>query len=474
MVFNSFAFLLFLPIVLTGSNFLRGRSRRLWLVAFSYLFYGWAVPWHCFLLIASTLLDFHIGKWLHRTQSKRIRRLFLLLSLSGNLGLLAAFKYADFLIQALNDGIHFLGYDISIARLGWALPIGISFYTFQTLSYTIDIYRRKLDPEKSFSSFALFVAFFPQLVAGPIERATHILPQINNPRQCSVDQKLSAWCRILWGLAKKVVIADWFAIYVDEAFAIPGFGGPWVFLLAINLFAFQIYLDFSAYSDIAIGLGQLLGINLRENFRWPYLSRNISEFWHRWHISLSTWLRDYLYFSLGGARDGVTRKVLNLLTVMLLGGLWHGAAYHFLAWGLWIGFLLGAHAITKPWIAKTLARWLPSHLFQILCILFTYITILCSWVLFRSKNLDQALIGFRSLGGDWSSYYFGPDPGTTQRVSIMLALAVSMHIIRGCGYLKPTASRSRPIRLSFYVAGILTFIAMFHAPEPTKFIYFQF
>lgn len=474
MLFNSFAFAVFFPIALAGGAVLRGSKRRIWLVLLSYLFYGWGVPWHCLLLFASTFLDFHVGRWIFHASCPRRRRNYLLLSLCGNLGLLAAFKYSSFLIGELNGGLSLLGMEQALPLPALALPIGISFYTFQTLSYTIDIYRKKLEPEKSFSTFALFVAFFPQLVAGPIERATHLLPQLRKYNPVSTDQRLSALCRILWGLAKKVVVADWLAIYVDETFAIPGFGGPWAFLLALNAFAFQIYLDFSAYSDIAIGVSRLLGIELRENFRWPYLSRNIAEFWQRWHISLSTWLRDYLYIPLGGNQRGRACKVRNLLLVMVLGGLWHGAAYHYIFWGLWIGTALALHAVLKPYLRRKIFRLLPNPVFHFFSVLVTYLTILSSWIFFRSKDLPQAFDGFRVLHGDWSTLYFGHDPDTTLRVSLMLGLAALVHVVHGSGIAQPTIQRAGPVRLSLFIAGVIIFIAMFHAPETTQFLYFRF
>jgi len=474
MLFNSFEFFGFLPIALLGAKFLSGRARRIWLVVLSYIFYGWATPWHCLLLVASTLLDFNIGRRMQATEAPAHRRRLLIMSLCGNLGLLAVFKYSGMATVAMNDLLAILGVGYELPIPAILLPVGISFYTFQTLSYTIDVFRGKLKAEDSFSTFALYVAFFPQLVAGPIERATHLLPQLKEKRSVSSQDQLSGWCRILWGLVKKVVFADWLAFYVDQIFAIEGFGGPWAFLLAMNAFAFQIYLDFSAYSDIAIGLARLLGINLRENFHWPYLSRSISDFWRRWHISLSTWLRDYLYIPLGGSRGGKAKTLRNFFIVMFLGGLWHGAAYTYILWGLWIGLALALHVLLKPVLQRGFLGAIPNPIMHVGGILLTYTTMLGAWVFFRAENLAQALEGFRVLGGDWKTISFGPDPEIAQRAGIALGLAVLAHILRGSGLVHPKIIHASAFRLSLFFGGSLILIALFHAPEGSRFLYFQF
>lgn len=474
MLFNSFEFLGFLPIALLGAMLLSGRARRIWLVVLSYIFYGWATPWHCLLLVASTLLDFNIGKRMYAASDPLRRRRLLALSLIGNLGLLAAFKYSGMAAVAINDlfGVLGISYETPIPAI--LLPVGISFYTFQTLSYTIDVYRRELEAEKSFSTFALYVAFFPQLVAGPIERATHLLPQLKEKRKVSSEDQLAGCCRILWGLVKKVVFADWLAFYVDQIFAVDGFGGPWAFLLAMNAFAFQIYLDFSAYSDIAIGLGRLLGVNIRENFQWPYLSRSISDFWRRWHISLSTWLRDYLYIPLGGSRNGKSKTLRNFFIVMFLGGLWHGAAYTYIIWGLWIGFALAIHVLARPMLSRGFFGKIPDPVMHVSGILLTYTTMLGAWVFFRAQDMDQAFAGFQALGGDWSSFTFGPDPETALRAGVVLGISMLAHILRGSGLVCPQIGNVSAFRLSLFLGGAIILIALFHAPEGSRFLYFQF
>ena len=473
MLFNSFDFALFLPVALAGAALLRGSARRIWLVVLSYIFYGWATPWHCLLLVASTLLDYNVGRRMHAATEAKQRKRLLILSLCGNLGLLAIFKYSGLATTAVNDLLGMIGTDLLLPMPEILLPVGISFYTFQTLSYTIDVYRGKMEAEKSFTTFALYVAFFPQLVAGPIERATHLLPQLREKRIVSGEEQVSGWCRILWGLVKKVVFADWLAYYVDDVFSSTDLGGPWIFLLAINAFAFQIYLDFSAYSDIAIGVGRLLGVEIRENFQWPYLARNISEFWRRWHISLSTWLRDYLYIPLGGSRGGKARTLRNFFIVMFLGGLWHGAAYTYILWGLWIGFALALHVALRPVLARVPRSAAIDPLSHFLGVLLTYTTMLVAWIFFRAQDMDQAWQGFAVLGGGWSGFSFETAPDGTLRTLLVLGLAVAAHVLRGSGLLRPKAEIGT-VRLSMFLAGALLVMTLYHAPVGAKFLYFQF
>lgn len=478
MLFNSFVFLVFAPLAFLGHFLLAGRARRLWLTIASYVFYGWANPWYMTLLLASSLLDFGVGRALGASEEPRRRRRLLLLSLGGNLGMLAAFKYTGFLARACNDalGAFGAGWELPVPHI--LLPVGISFYTFQTLSYTIDVYRRQIPVERDFTTFALYVAFFPQLVAGPIERAGHLLPQLGKERRLpDRAQTLTGVTRILWGLTKKVVFADWLAVYVNDVFGRVGDAHPLELLLAINAFAFQIYLDFSAYSDIAIGLARLLGVELMENFRWPYLARNIAEFWRRWHISLSTWLRDYLYIPLGGSRAGAWRTARNFAVVMFLGGLWHGAAYTFVLWGLWIGAALIVHQLWARIAAPAFAAVPPAVTF-LPSLLLTYATMLAAWVLFRAADLPQALAFFRGLGGGWSGV---PEawrqPGGADaawRTAAVLGVAMLAHAARGLG-LPRRAPQRTPDALYGALWGVLvTLMALCHAPVGEKFIYFQF
>ncbi|MFC1453529.1 MBOAT family O-acyltransferase, partial [Verrucomicrobiota bacterium] len=343
MLFNTVQFFVFFAVVLALYAALGHRWQNRLLLAASYVFYGsWDWRFLC-LIFASTVLDYFCGIAIHGSRGGLKRKLFLAFSVAGNLSLLGVFKYFDFFAYNLQRLLTLCGLDIDMPYLRVVLPVGISFYTFQTMSYTIDIYRGRLEPTRRFPDFALFVAFFPQLVAGPIERASRLLPQILNARKLTAARFYEGGYLILWGLFKKVFVADNLATIVDPVFALDGSPGGGQVLVALYAFAFQIYCDFSGYSDIARGVGKCLGFDIMLNFRLPYFARNPRDFWQRWHISLSSWLRDYLYIPLGGNRRGSARTYANLAIVMLLGGLWHGAAGTFILWGGYHGFLLIAH-----------------------------------------------------------------------------------------------------------------------------------
>ncbi len=401
MSFNSAEYLLFLPLVLILHGLLEGReNRRHWLLLVaSYGFYmGW--NWRYAGLIAlSTWIDFSVGTRMSRSHSPPLRRLLLVISLGTNLGLLAAFKYWGFLAGNAESLLQLLGFDISLPQHDLLLPVGISFYTFQTLSYTIDLYRRQIDVEPSLTRFALFVSFFPQLVAGPIVRASEFIPQLREQPTVPANQIRRGMARIFRGLIKKIVFADILAVaLVDPMFANPGEYGSLDLLLGLYAYAFQIYGDFSGYSDIAIGSALCLGYQLPENFNRPYLSQNVREFWTRWHISLSGWLRDYLYIPLGGNRVGPRRTAINLMVTMGLGGLWHGAAWTYVLWGIYHGLLLMlARSSTRraggEQRSKAEVLW---H--QLVC----FHLIVGGWLLFRAtslQNLGDYVTGLLSLRG---------------------------------------------------------------------------
>lgn len=344
MFFNSFEYAVFLPVVLVLYwTVLRKRQNSLLLVA-SYFFYA-AWDWRFLgLLMLSTIVDFCVGRTLGTRNEAATRKRLVGLSLAINLGVLGFFKYFNFFAESFADFMGRFGLAPDTPTLKVILPVGISFYTFQTLAYTIDVYRRKKEPEQNLLDFAVYVAFFPQLVAGPIERAQRLLPQIKTPRtSINYEQIRSGLFLILLGLVRKVVIADSLAPIVNEAFRTADSAGAVTLMVGIVAFALQIYGDFAGYSDIARGSSRLLGIELMENFNQPYLSRNITHFWRTWHISLSTWLRDYLYIPLGGNRKGVSKTYRNLMLTMLLGGLWHGAAWTFVVWGGLHGLYLVVH-----------------------------------------------------------------------------------------------------------------------------------
>lgn len=477
MLFNSLEFILFVCIVFPLFMMLRGKVLRAFLAVASYIFYGWANPFYCILLFGSTLLDFNLGRMLSRQDDERKRRILLLLSLCGNLGLLGVFKYSAFFIQSINDVLFSLEIDLILSAPKIILPVGISFYTFQTLSYTIDVYRRKMDSTDDFLSFALFVAFFPQLVAGPIERARDLLPQLHKKQTITIDNINAGVTRILWGMMKKIVIADNISLYVNEIYGSLFTEATNIELvLATWLFAFQIYFDFSAYSDIAIGLARIMGIHINENFLHPYLARNVGEFWRRWHISLSTWLRDYLYIPLGGSRKGILWTATNVIIVFFLGGLWHGADVKFIVWGLWIGFAIATYNlfanlfnIRHDWQRRII------YIHDILGIFITFQIISVSWIFFRAESMNQAILIFErfvtldtwAINGAWS-------PETHSIIHNWLIFLVVTHVLRGIGLFKSLQQMRNPYILSLFWGVLLAIMFIFYANEPSSFIYFQF
>jgi alginate O-acetyltransferase complex protein AlgI len=343
MWFNTYTYAVFLPIVLLLYVLLPLRGRQVMLLGASYVFYCWDLPFYGLLLAASTLLDYVMGLLIEKAQRAGARRFWLGCSLAGNLGMLGFFKYTDFLAANIVGLGHLLGFDSHWEPLNFILPAGISFYTFQTISYTFQVYRRQYPAERDFISFALYVSFFPQLVAGPIERATNLLPQLKTKNAVTLENLRAGSVRILVGLFRKMVIADRMAIVVNGVFANPDACSPGVAWLGLACFYAQIYFDFAGYADMAIGSARLFGVNLMENFRRPIMGTNITDWWNRWHMSLTTWFRDYLFVSLGGFRYGGGRAMLNAFIVLFLCGLWHGARWNFVLWGLWNACMLTAY-----------------------------------------------------------------------------------------------------------------------------------
>jgi alginate O-acetyltransferase complex protein AlgI len=400
MVFNSYQFALFFATVLPAYWLLRNRVRiqNVLLLGFSYYFYACWNLGFLSLLIASTILDYACGIWVDRVDDPRRRRAIVGLSMAVNLGILGYFKYVNFFSESLSILLAQLGLPISTGHLEVVLPIGISFYTFQSMSYVIDIYRREIKPTRNLIDFAAFVSFFPHLVAGPIMRPRTLLPQVASRRAIDLDQIYGGAYLILWGLLKKVVVADNLAPIVSDLF------GRWetvdggLALLAIYAFAFQIYADFSGYTDIARGVAKFLGFELTLNFNLPYFATSPKDFWNRWHISLSHWLRDYLYVSLGGNRRGPLPTYRNLLLTMILGGLWHGAAWTFVIWGVYHGLLLVIHRLSSPW----LARIQPTNSVDRTCwtalrIVITFHLMCIGWLIFRSQSIGQAAGMFAAI-----------------------------------------------------------------------------
>ena len=389
MLFNSLSFAIFLPVVFALYWLLRQhlKSQNILLLISSYVFYGWWDARFLSLIVASTVVDFFLGKYLVKAKSMASRKWLLSVSLLFNLGLLGVFKYYNFFIENFAHLAHSLGFHTDPTLLSIALPVGISFYTFQTMSYTIDIYRKQLEPTHDFIAFAAFVGYFPQLVAGPIERASNLLPQITKPRSFNYQKAVDGLRQALWGFFKKVVIADAVAPLVDQAFTDPNLYSSSALVAGAFLFSIQIYCDFSGYSDIAIGISKLFGIDLMQNFRTPYFSRDIAEFWRRWHISLSTWFRDYLYIPLGGSRGSTLLKVRNTFAIFIVSGFWHGANWTFIIWGL-INALLFLPLLLAKRNRNNLDH--PS-LKDFHRIALTFIITTIAWVFFRANSLAHAI-----------------------------------------------------------------------------------
>jgi alginate O-acetyltransferase complex protein AlgI len=403
--FASFAFLLFLPAVFAVHWSLRGRrAQNAVLLAASLVFYGWWDVRFLGLMVGAALLDFAVARYLEVLQTPRSRRLLLAASLVANLGLLAFFKYFHFFADSLVAAAGAAGWELRRPTLQILLPVGISFYTFQTLSYTIDVYRGRIRASRSVLDYLVYVTFFPQLVAGPIERADRLLPQFATARTFDPGAAWDGGRQMLWGLVKKVLIADTLAAAADPVFGKAWAYGGDVLAVAVVAFAFQIYADFSAYSDIAVGAAKLLGIRLSRNFAYPYFSRSLLEFWRRWHISLSSWFRDYLYVPLGGNRKGRARQAAHLLTVFVLSGLWHGAAWTFVLWGLIHGLMILPAALsrTRPPVPENETpggeRDLPRP-GDLLRMAGTFLVVCIAWVFFRAASVGDAFLILGRIGG---------------------------------------------------------------------------
>jgi D-alanyl-lipoteichoic acid acyltransferase DltB (MBOAT superfamily) len=394
MLFNSFSFAYFFAALFPTYWLLRKhhRCQNALLLAAGYFFYANWNPKFLTLLILSTVMDYCCGLAVDRIEAPGKRKAFVALSMALNLGMLGYFKYYNFFAESLQVALAKMGLHVPLAHLSVVLPIGISFYTFQSMSYVIDVYRKHIKPTRNLIEFATFVSFFPHLVAGPIMRPTSLLPQVANPRRFNLQQFYHGSYLIFWGLTKKVVVADNLATFVNDLF------GRWetidggLALLAIYAFAFQIYCDFSGYTDAARGIAKCLGFELALNFNLPYFAANPREFWSRWHISLSTWLRDYLYIPLGGNRGGTVMLYRNLMLTMIIGGLWHGAAWTFVLWGCYQGVLLVGHRLLEPLLARIKpvdaidqACWKAVRIFA------TFHLVCFGWLIFRASSIAQVV-----------------------------------------------------------------------------------
>ncbi len=478
MLFNSIDFTIFLPIVFSLYWLINDKSLKLQnilIVASSYIFYGWWDWRFLSLIFCSTAIDYLIGTKLKNENLDSKRKILLWTSIIVNIGFLGFFKYYNFFLESFTSAFSFFGAEITSNSLNIILPVGISFYTFQTLSYTIDVYKRKIEPTNDFISFAAFVSFFPQLVAGPIERASHLLPQFYKRRSFDHHKAVDGMRQILWGLFKKVVIADNAAEIANIIFNnSDNFNGSTLILGSV-MFSFQIYGDFSGYSDIAIGTSRLFGFDLKQNFATPYFSRSIAEFWRRWHISLSSWFRDYLYIPLGGGRGGNLMRIRNTFIIFVVSGFWHGANWTFIIWGVINAcYILPSIVLRKNRNNLDIVaaeRLLPSYK-EFSSILITFFLTVLAWVFFRSDNINHAL---QIMSHIFSMSLFDP---LEVKPLFIIALILFFTIIEWFGrfgeYGLQKIFVKQPVymRWSFYF--ILIFCIILFSGKAQEFIYFQF
>ncbi len=398
MLFNSVHFILFFPVVILLYYIIPHKYRWVMLTIASYYFYmSWKAE-YAILILGSTVIDYYLSHRIYKANKKTTKKLLLIISLVSNLGILFLFKYFNFFNENIRLILNHYNIFYDMPEYNLLLPVGISFYTFQTLSYTIEVYRGDQKPEKHFGIFALYVSFFPQLVAGPIERFSRLGPQFREKIKLTYSNLANGLRLMLYGYAIKMVIADNISVYVDKIFAQPEIYNSWSILIGMFFYSFQIYSDFYGYSLIAIGTSLIMGIKLMDNFKTPYLSKNIAEFWSRWHISLSTWFRDYLYISLGGNRVKVYRVYINLLIVFIVSGLWHGAAWTFVIWGAIHGFIL----VFEKMLSQLFKFKLKENKFTVTFLfLKTFIIATAAWVFFRAQSFNEAIQMFKSVNNNW-------------------------------------------------------------------------
>ena len=482
MLFNSLDFAIFLPIVFILYWFVFQKSLKLQntlIVLASYIFYGWWDWRFLSLIIFSTVVDYLVGQKLRVEVKQSKRNVLLWTSILVNLGFLGFFKYFNFFLENFIDAFSLFGIQINANSLNIILPVGISFYTFQTLSYTIDVYKKKLEPTKDFISFSAFVCFFPQLVAGPIERATNLLPQFYKKRTFEYHKAVDGMRQILWGLFKKVVIADNSAEFANQIFNNSAEMNGSTLVLGAIFFTFQIYGDFSGYSDIAIGTSRLFGFDLKQNFATPYFSRDIAEFWRRWHISLSTWFRDYLYIPLGGSRGGTWMKLRNTFAIFLVSGLWHGANWTFIIWGALNAIYFLPLLLTNN-NRKNLGVVAEGKLFpstrELFAMFTTFTLTVFAWIFFRAEDLSHA---FSYIGGIFSESIFElPVLIAKMDALIVLGLNCVFLLIEWAGRKGQYAisclglNWNRPTGLAMYY--IIIVVIIWFSGKEQQFIYFQF
>ncbi|MBF9220105.1 MBOAT family O-acyltransferase [Hymenobacter ruricola] len=486
MLFNSFEFLIFFPVVTVLYFLLPHRHRWWWLLLASCVFYMAFIPAYILILLLTIVIDYGAGIFIENAQGRQ-RRFYLALSLAANLGVLAVFKYYNFFIGNMNGLLHLSNPAASLPLLGLVLPIGLSFHTFQAMSYTIEVYRGRYPAERHFGIYALYVLFYPQLVAGPIERPQHMLPQFHEEKHFDYPRVVSGLRLMAWGLFKKVVIADRLAYLVNEVYNQPRHFQGLPLLVATVFFSIQIYCDFSGYSDMALGAARVMGFELRQNFDRPYFATSIAEFWRRWHMSLSGWFRDYLYLPLGGSRVALPRACFNLFFVFVVSGLWHGANWTFLAWGALHGAYLVVGKLTqksRSQLIEQLGLRFLNHPW--LNLAFTYALVTFAWIFFRANGLHDAVYIITHLlkpaAAVWHEQAFTgwytvrvlyPFP---QWMTLLLAVPLLFLVEKAQRHVSLNAwlgQQAAPVRWAIYY-GIVLSIALLGAYENIRFIYFQF
>lgn len=473
MLFNSIEFLIFFFVVFVVYWSLNKtlKLQNIFLLIASYFFYGWWDWRFLFLIFISSLVNFLVARYIGATENNQKRKGLLVLSLIFNLGLLGYFKYFNFFVDSLSGFFTLLGLDVHTGTLSIILPVGISFYTFQAMSYVIDVYRRQIKPVDEALTFFTFQIIFPPLIAGPIERASNLLKQIEFSRRFDQNLFTAGIFQVAVGFLRKVVIADNLAIYVDRIYGSPELYDSNTLILATVFYAFQIYFDFSGYSDIAIGIGKLLGFRFLQNFNLPYFSRSLTEFWRKWHMSLSYWLRDYLYISLGGNRKGTLLTYRNLLITMLLGGLWHGSSWNFVIWGGIHGIIL---CVEKFSLQKGFALS-KSKYFSWLGYITTFSIVCLAWIFFRAKTFtDAQTIITKIFNYQWSVPFIGDINVFINCVVVLfIGIAVDLWLLKSKLILEEIAHHWSITKTALSVSAIIILILIFFSSS-NNFIYFQF
>jgi alginate O-acetyltransferase complex protein AlgI len=480
MLFNSIEFAIFFPVVTLIFFLLRQRWRVHWLLAASCFFYMAFIPAYILILLVTILIDYFAGIYLERVEDPRKKRILLWVSILSTCTVLFIFKYFGFFTGSFVGLAGLFGWHLPRPVISIILPIGLSFHTFQSLSYVVEVYRGKQKAEHDFITYATYVMFFPQLVAGPIERPQNLLHQFWEKHTFRYTEVTSGLRRMAWGFFKKLVVADRLALYVNDVYSAPRAYNGLQLTLATFFFAYQIYCDFSGYSDIALGAAQVLGFRLMENFNTPYYSKSVSEFWGRWHISLSTWFRDYLYIPLGGNRVNESRHIANLLITFSVSGLWHGANWTYVIWGFLNGLYLVVGTLTKKWRNRI---WVSVGLHEntvirkAIMLMTTFVLTCVAWIVFRARNMDDAIYVFTHLASDWNFHHIATQQFFLRQLPVAFAAILALEI--GQLWNKVVSIPSlvlrlpTPARWALYT-GFVMAVVLFGVYRQMQFIYFQF